>query len=476
MFKPPLVGPNFQNPNPDLRLMEELLQAPINGLGDAIVVPLILANQFKLKIGLLNLVTAIAFHGFENDDPHSHIRRFMKITQTIKLNNDSSDVVKLLLFPFVLEGATRTSSKLPSPVSLPFDPPKWNPHQPPIPYPSRLNKEKLQDKSDIQKLMLPKLVPTRMTLELANQSISYPTGIAEDVFVQVGKFTFPTDFIVVDYDFDPRVPLILGRPFLRTARALVDVYKEKLILRDGDENLIFHVYSTSKHPHNHGNESINMINFIDITCEDRFKEVLKIKKSNHPFSGNPTPSSDSMVETLSLLPTPFEYSDSLLEETDTLFSHSDGFLRTYEAFYFDFEEKSSGSTTFQSDHSLPNYEAFCFDVDPIKEKSSGSATSHSDLSLLEYESFHFYLSIDQLPPADRSDFYHKEFTDELAHIISLPEYENFYFNLENDPGELTSHLKENISNTSIKNHTVNEFNDFPLLLSDCESSFSEEFF
>ncbi|GJT55882.1 reverse transcriptase domain-containing protein [Tanacetum coccineum] len=73
-----------------------------------------------------------------------------------------------------------------------------------------------------KKLMLPELVPTRMTLELANRSIAYPAGIVEDVYVQLGKFTFPADFVVVDYDVDPRVPLILGRPFLRTARALVD--------------------------------------------------------------------------------------------------------------------------------------------------------------------------------------------------------------------------------------------------------------
>ncbi|GKC99162.1 reverse transcriptase domain-containing protein [Tanacetum coccineum] len=88
--------------------MEELLQAPTDGVGDAIVVPPILANQFELKIGLLNLVTAIAFHGFENDDPNSHIRRFTKITQTVKLNNVPGDVVKLLLFPFSLAGAART--------------------------------------------------------------------------------------------------------------------------------------------------------------------------------------------------------------------------------------------------------------------------------------------------------------------------------------------------------------------------------
>nr|GEW10841.1 reverse transcriptase domain-containing protein [Tanacetum cinerariifolium] len=124
-----------------------------------------------------------------------------------------------------------------------------------------------------KKLSLPDLNPTRMTLELATRSIDYPAGIAEDVFMQVGKFTFPADFIVVDYDVDPYVPLILERPFLRTARSLVDVHGEELILRDGDEKLIFHADSTSKHPHKLGNESINMINFIDITYEDHFLET-----------------------------------------------------------------------------------------------------------------------------------------------------------------------------------------------------------
>ncbi|GKD48404.1 reverse transcriptase domain-containing protein [Tanacetum coccineum] len=128
-----------------------------------------------------------------------------------------------------------------------------------------------------KKLMLPELILTHMTLELANRSVAYPSGIAEDVCVQVRKFTFPADFVVVDYDVDPRVPFILGRPFLRTARGLVDVYEKELILRDGDENLIFHADSTSKHPHKHGNDT--------------------------------TPLSDSFPSL-----TPFETSDSLLEE------------------------------------------------------------------------------------------------------------------------------------------------------------------
>ncbi|GKA57522.1 reverse transcriptase domain-containing protein [Tanacetum coccineum] len=77
-----------------------------------------------------------------------------------------------------------------------------------------------------KRLSLPELTPTCMTLELADRSITKPIGIAEDVSVKVGVFHFPADFVVVDFDADPRVPLILGRSFLKTGRALVDVYEE----------------------------------------------------------------------------------------------------------------------------------------------------------------------------------------------------------------------------------------------------------
>nr|GFB45457.1 reverse transcriptase domain-containing protein [Tanacetum cinerariifolium] len=81
-----------------------------------------------------------------------------------------------------------------------------------------------------KKLGLPELISTRMTLELANRAICTPAGIARDVLVLVGKFTFPADFVIFDYESDPRVPLILGRPFLRIARALIDIHGEEMIL------------------------------------------------------------------------------------------------------------------------------------------------------------------------------------------------------------------------------------------------------
>ncbi|GJU34554.1 reverse transcriptase domain-containing protein [Tanacetum coccineum] len=132
-----------------------------------------------------------------------------------------------------------------------------------------------------------------VTLELANRSVCTPAGIARDVFVPVGRFTFPTDFVIVDYESDPRVPLILGRPFLRTARALIDVHGEELILRDGDERLILNMkHDTSSYSNKPQRESINMIDIYNISYEDYLEDLFANKKITNHLSGNPTFSSE----------------------------------------------------------------------------------------------------------------------------------------------------------------------------------------
>nr|GEV55231.1 reverse transcriptase domain-containing protein [Tanacetum cinerariifolium] len=90
------------------------------------------------------------------------------------------------------------------------------------------------------------LTPTCMTLELADRSISRPVGVAEDVYVKVGSFHFPADFVVIDFDADPRVPLILERSFLKTGRALIDMFKGELTLRVGKEAITFNLDQTSR--------------------------------------------------------------------------------------------------------------------------------------------------------------------------------------------------------------------------------------
>nr|GEY09562.1 reverse transcriptase domain-containing protein [Tanacetum cinerariifolium] len=120
---------------------------------------------------------------------------------------------------------------------------------------------------DQKKLSFLELTYTQMILELADRSITRPTDIAEDVFVKVGKFYFHTDFVVVDYVVEPCVPLILGRPFLRTGRALIDVYGEELTLRVDDEAITFKVGQTSKYSYNYA-ESINQVDVINVACEE----------------------------------------------------------------------------------------------------------------------------------------------------------------------------------------------------------------
>ncbi|GJY02268.1 reverse transcriptase domain-containing protein [Tanacetum coccineum] len=118
-----------------------------------------------------------------------------------------------------------------------------------------------------------------MTLELADRSITRPKGVTEDVFIKVGKFHFPTDFVVVDFDADHRVPLILGRSFLRIGRALIDVYGE------------------------------------GVNDEAYVQEVLGF--SNNSAGGNPTLTSEPIISDSSLSLTPFEGSDFILEEIES---------------------------------------------------------------------------------------------------------------------------------------------------------------
>nr|GEY19063.1 reverse transcriptase domain-containing protein [Tanacetum cinerariifolium] len=115
-----------------------------------------------------------------------------------------------------------------------------------------------------KKIKLPILNDTKMVLELADRTISKPTGAAENVFVKVGKFYFPTDFVVLDFIADPRVPLILRRPFLSTAHALIDVYEGEIILRHDDQSLTLKYGDKPSILYNNF-QSLNKVDLIDAT-------------------------------------------------------------------------------------------------------------------------------------------------------------------------------------------------------------------
>nr|GEY21022.1 reverse transcriptase domain-containing protein [Tanacetum cinerariifolium] len=171
------------------------------------------------------------------------------------------------------------------------------------------------------KLSLPDLSPTCMTLELFDRSISHSVGVAEDVFVKVGTFHFSVDFVVVDFDADPRVPLILERNFLKTERALIDVFKGKLTLRVGKEAITFSLDQTSRYSANYNDMTVDRIDVIDMACEEYSQEVLGF--SDVIASGNPTPYYDPIISTTSLTLTPFGESDFLLEEVDAFLALKD---------------------------------------------------------------------------------------------------------------------------------------------------------
>nr|GEV71993.1 DNA-directed DNA polymerase [Tanacetum cinerariifolium] len=327
----------------DTPTMSELLQAPTEGYRDAIVIPAILAEYFELKVGSLLLVTSSHIYGFE-DDPHSHIRWFNKITSTLKYKNVSHDAIKLMLLPFSLEGAAQTWLEKEPPRSIHtweylvskfvnyfFSPSKttnlknditmfqqrfdetfskaWDHFKDLIhkcPHHGFLELHKIdtfynsltqsdQDSLNAAVGALTDIVNELVLMNKANQQASVKAiketcvtcggphpyyeclsigGNTFDACVAVGPYNQggngyrpqgdlnyrasnqlgPPDFpplnvqknktTIVDYDVDPRVPLILGRPFLRMARALIDVHGEELTLRVNDEAITFKVGHT----------------------------------------------------------------------------------------------------------------------------------------------------------------------------------------------------------------------------------------
>ncbi|XP_075475256.1 uncharacterized protein LOC142505999 [Primulina tabacum] len=126
--------------------------------------------------------------------------------------------------------------------------------------------------SVFRKLGLGEPKPTRMSLQLADRSVKYPRGLIEDVLVKVDKFIFPVDFVVLDMEEDIEMPLILGRPFLATGKALIDVQEGKLRLRVGEEEITFDVFNALKHTLH--SDSCYRIDAVDALVSDYVQDAL----------------------------------------------------------------------------------------------------------------------------------------------------------------------------------------------------------
>nr|GEX22173.1 reverse transcriptase domain-containing protein [Tanacetum cinerariifolium] len=293
-------------------------------------------------------------------------------------NNESTEDVQpqVVQSKSLILTSETVNSPIIEPVISPISPPRPN-LRPSIPYPSRMQDQKLRDKANDQRekffqifkdlnfnisfsdalILMPKFGPSIKSLlinkdklcelartplnehcsavllkklpkknwetsaQLADRSISRPVEVAEDVYVKVGSFHFSADFVVVDFDADPRVPLILGRSFLKTGRALIDVFEGELTLRVGKEAITFSLDQTSRYSANYSNMATKQIDVIDMACEEYSQEVMGF--SDVISSGNPTPYYDLIVFTTSLTLTPFKNSDFLLEEVDAFLAIED---------------------------------------------------------------------------------------------------------------------------------------------------------
>nr|GEV97993.1 reverse transcriptase domain-containing protein [Tanacetum cinerariifolium] len=335
-----------------------MLQAPIEGYEDAIVVPQINANNFELKQTLINLVQSNQFTG--RQDPHNHLRFFNKVTSTFrhpedsldsaaggnfldkipreclsiikskskvrysrsrvtdkeklrekddilaakfmeifrdlhfelsfadalvhmpkfapmfkKLLNNKDKLIELTKTPLNENCSAVVLKKLPEKLGdprrflIPYDFSEFDNYLALADLGASIN---LMPLSIWKKRRLPTLNDTKMALELADQTISKPTGVAKNVFVKVGKFYFPADFVVLDFVADLRVLLILGRPFLSTGHAIINVYEREIIIGQDQQSLIIQcgdILSVKKV------EQINKIDFIIIGGIDFESEEIE---------------------------------------------------------------------------------------------------------------------------------------------------------------------------------------------------------
>ncbi|GJV12847.1 hypothetical protein Tco_1354388 [Tanacetum coccineum] len=252
----------------DNQTMAELLQAPTEGYEDAIVIPEINTN-FELKHGLINLVQNNQFFGHDKEDPHAHIRYFNKITSTFVNSNTAS---------------SSSSGSLPSnTVTNPKEDLKGITTRSGVAYQG----------PTIPTTSSPRVVERRT--EVTKDTV-FPTnnGITKDVQPLVVPFL--ADFVVVDFEQDPRVPLILERCFLKTGYALIDVYEGELTLRVGNEAITYNLDQTSRYLVNYNDMTTNRIDVVELACEEYSQEIIGF--SDVIASGNNTHGYDPIVSIL----------------------------------------------------------------------------------------------------------------------------------------------------------------------------------
>ncbi|GKA36093.1 reverse transcriptase domain-containing protein, partial [Tanacetum coccineum] len=242
------------------------------------------------------------------------------------------------------------------------------------------------------------LIPCALQELDRTNAVTHPMGIAEDVVVRVDGFTFLADFVVVNFEPDPRVPIILGRPFLRTAKALIDLYEEKLTLRVGSDELVFYAEKSEKSKNKQFAHAISVIDF----------------SKDEPFSGSTTnhfdalPPSSSPVKTSEILE---EFADELTLSKKVV--HEENF-QVYSNPLFEFDDNFTSS----------NVNPLFNEIDEDVENKNSNVLDSDEPVLLN------------TPLSDKVEsFTPEDEIDEIDAFLTMEVFSNFeegYFDSEGD--------------------------------------------
>ncbi|CAJ2640738.1 unnamed protein product [Trifolium pratense] len=230
--------------------------------------------------------------------------KFMKEILTKKRRYNDDEVIQLdASCSAIIQRTLPTKEKDPGRVTLPVTIGNVNVGKALIDLGSSIN---LIPLSVIKRVGGLDITRTRMTLQLADKSITRPSGMAEDVLVKVDKFMFPIDFVVMDIEEDDDVPLILGRPFMKTARMMIDIDDGVMKVRVQDEEVSFNLWEAMKHPHEK-----DMCFKLDATEE----AILDVRKQAH----QPSSLEQALTESFEALdPEKEEEVESFLKQLDAL--------------------------------------------------------------------------------------------------------------------------------------------------------------
>nr|GEX97384.1 reverse transcriptase domain-containing protein [Tanacetum cinerariifolium] len=320
-------------PMAENRTMKELSQAPTEGYGEAIIIPEINADHFEIKTNLLQLVQANPYHGFERENPHTHINNFKRITSSLKFRENASktddridklaDQISTLVDIFAKKVVTPAPVKAVEESCVTCGGPHshyncdaTNSNQPSVCVAMGTYNQVAPQNCASNYMAPPGFAPVQNN----SQNRFNQNQGQGNRFNRGNNFHGNQPFQVPNQGFQnqpfqvPNNPVQQGRSFLRSGCALIDVYREEITLWVNDEALTFNLIQTTRYSSTYDDLSVNQIDIIDVAREEYAQKILGFSKNSS--GGNPTSTSEHILSDSSPSLTSFEGSDFILEEIE----------------------------------------------------------------------------------------------------------------------------------------------------------------